>query len=626
MPAITLIGCVKAAPLPTPDRPSAPAFLREACSFATAALRFASSSRRLVPFALVRPRNMLPPDATPQSIAPPVPRRLGFAPRRVGIVVSLALGWFAFSACDLPPRPILRNNADGSANGESLPAAAPLEIAAELDAAAEAGTRHRYTQPWETWQALYKGGKHVGFSHVRVEPADETPDSNIRITMVDQIALRRGAAVIQQRFEQTTIETRQGELVSFDAELRVGPALTRYSGKLVNRSLMLEMTRSATVTPGAIPWQSHYWGPIGLQQAMLAKPIALGEQRQLSLLMPIRFEVASAQLNCQHRASIAMPDGDVRDALEVDIQMTPPGDSAPLQSVIWIDEQGNVIKTFSPATDLVAFTTTREAATDQVVPTDRLLTATAVRVEGQIDEPARANQTLFEITPRGKIPAADQPPAIPPQPGQWVRKLDSGTYQLFVSDRKPASQASFFETAKPTPSESDLSPGKLVNSNDTLVAQLSQTAAIRLSNQRDLAVDLAVGVHALIVAKETVEGWIPASDVAAEQAGDCKGRAVLLAAMLRARKIPARVAVGLVYVPSQPQPRMVFHAWTLAYIEGEWVQLDPNRPNGLAAADRILLGSSDLADGEEFELLASVVNFMSRFNVRIVRSAIASEE
>lgn len=565
--------------------------------------------------------------AAPQSISLHNPDRHSGASRRgVGVVVSLALGLLAFSACDLPPRPNLRANADSAANGETVPAAVPLEIDAELKAAAEASSQHRYTQPWETWQALYTGGKHVGYSHVQVEPADETPDGNIRIAVVDQVALRRGAAVIQQRLDQTIIETRQGEVVSFDAELRLGPSLTRYSGKLVNRSLMMEMTRSAAVTKGAIPWQSHYWGPIGLQQAMLAKPIALGEQRQLSLLMPIRFEVAATQLNCQYPASIAMPDGDVREALEVDIRMTPPGDSAPLQSVIWIDEQGNLIKTFSPAIDLVAFTTTRDAATLQIVPVDQLLPATALTVAGVIADPTRASQTLFELTPRGTSPAADQPPAIQPQPGQWMRKLDSGTYQLFVSARKPAAQASSFETAKPVPSDADLSPGKLINSNDSLVAQLSQTAAIRLRNQRDLAVDLAVGVKALITAKESVEGWVSASEVATQQAGDCKGRAVLLAAMLRARKIPARVAIGLVYLPAEPQPRMVFHAWTLAYIEGEWVQLDPTRPNGVASADRILLGSSDLATDDEFELVASVANFMSRFNVQIVRAAIAAEE
>lgn len=565
--------------------------------------------------------------AAPQSIAlHDSDRRPGASRRRVGALVSLMLGLLVFSACDVPPRPHLRGNADSAANGKTVPSAAPLEIDAELKATAEASTQHRYTQPWETWQALYSGGKHVGFSHVQVEPADETPDGNIRIAVVDQVALRRGAAVIQQRYDQTIIETRQGEIVSFDAELRLGPSLTQYSGKLVNRSLMMEMTRSAAVTKAAIPWQSHYWGPIGLQQAMLAKPIALGEQRQLSLLMPIRFEIAATQLNCQHRASIAMPDGDVREALEVDIQMTPPGDSPPLQSVIWIDEQGNLIKTFSPASDQVAFTTTRDAATLQIVPADQLLTATAMTVAGLIAEPTRATQTLFEITARGTRSAADQPPAIQPQPGQWLRKLDSGTYQLHASASRPAAQASSFETAKPAPSDADLSPGKLIDSNDPLVAQLSQTAAIRLSNQRDLAVDLAVGVHALIAAKESVDDWVSASEVANQQAGDCKGRAVLLAAMLRARKIPARVAIGLVYLPSEPQPRMVFHAWTLAYIEGKWVQLDPARPNGVASADRILLGSSDLATDDEFELVASVVNFMSRFNVRIVRAAIDAEE
>jgi transglutaminase-like putative cysteine protease len=51
--------------------------------------------------------------------------------------------------------------------------------------------------------------------------------------------------------------------------------------------------------------------------------------------------------------------------------------------------------------------------------------------------------------------------------------------------------------------------------------------------------------------------------------GDCNEHAMLLAAMARAAKIPARVEAGLVYLKG----RFYYHAWNLVYL-GRWVTVD----------------------------------------------------
>ena len=63
-----------------------------------------------------------------------------------------------------------------------------------------------------------------------------------------------------------------------------------------------------------------------------------------------------------------------------------------------------------------------------------------------------------------------------------------------------------------------------------------------------------------------------ASDVARSHSGDCKAHAVYLAALARARGIPARVAVGLVY--SDRLAAFGYHMWTEVYIDGRWIPLD----------------------------------------------------
>jgi len=55
--------------------------------------------------------------------------------------------------------------------------------------------------------------------------------------------------------------------------------------------------------------------------------------------------------------------------------------------------------------------------------------------------------------------------------------------------------------------------------------------------------------------------------------GDCGEHAVLLAALLRAENIPARVVLGLVYFG--PENGFVGHAWVMAHDGAQWIFCDP---------------------------------------------------
>jgi hypothetical protein len=72
-------------------------------------------------------------------------------------------------------------------------------------------------------------------------------------------------------------------------------------------------------------------------------------------------------------------------------------------------------------------------------------------------------------------------------------------------------------------------------------------------------------------------GHFSAAEVLSRRAGDCTESAVLLAALGRAAGIPTRVASGIVYSREQYHGvANVFmpHAWTLAYVDGEWRSFD----------------------------------------------------
>ena len=544
--------------------------------------------------------------------------RSSFRPEKLRLLVVSLVVAAMVAGCNPPPRPMLGKN-DAEKPVETL-----LDPRVD-DVAENAAENKPFTQPWETWQAYYIGSQHVGYSHVNVALQSDNADSLVSVTLEDQLAIRRGPSTVVQRLDQTSLETRDGELVSFAAELRVGPALTRYSGTVEGDLLTVITTRGTKKSSQSVPWQTSYRGPAGLQQSLLSTPIDRGQQRRLQSLLPIRFDIGTFELDCRHLASIAMPDGTIRQAREVEVAMKMEN-SPPINTVLWTDDKGNVIKTLTPALDLAAFDSTREAATEGIVASDDILSATAVEIDGTLEKPQETKTATFRITPRtGAKPPGDTP-AFAAHPGQWVKENESGAYEVVVSRDAAAAPPTDFQSTSLVPTNQDSRTGPLVDSAHALVKQLADTAIAKKNEQARLALELTRSADSLIRKKNYTNGFMPASEVARSGEGDCTAHSVLLAAMLRARGIPARVAIGLVYVPAEPKPRMAYHMWTIAYINDDWLHFDATLPGGYAPADRITITTHTLDGGDEYEALGPVLGTIGQYNIEILQSETGSIE
>ena len=113
-----------------------------------------------------------------------------------------------------------------------------------------------------------------------------------------------------------------------------------------------------------------------------------------------------------------------------------------------------------------------------------------------------------------------------------------------------------------------LSPGFNIQSDDRAIVERARDI---VGNTRD-PVAAAKKLMAWVynhVEKRPVLSLPSAIEVLKTRAGDCNEHAVLLTALLRAAKIPARECVGLVYA----NDRFFYHAWTEAYT-GRWISMD----------------------------------------------------
>ncbi len=91
------------------------------------------------------------------------------------------------------------------------------------------------------------------------------------------------------------------------------------------------------------------------------------------------------------------------------------------------------------------------------------------------------------------------------------------------------------------------------------------------------------------VEKRPVVSIPSALEVLRTRVGDCNEHATLLAALLRASGIPARLSVGIVYT----RKSFYYHAWTEAYV-GTWISMDATMNQMPADASHIRLMHGNL--------------------------------
>lgn len=114
-----------------------------------------------------------------------------------------------------------------------------------------------------------------------------------------------------------------------------------------------------------------------------------------------------------------------------------------------------------------------------------------------------------------------------------------------------------------------LAPEFNIESDDPRVVSAASQIVGAASDPLSAAGKLLHWVHQNIE-KKPVLSMPSALEVLNTRVGDCNEHAVLLAALLRASGIPARLCIGLVY----SRNKFYYHAWNEAWL-GDWVTMDP---------------------------------------------------
>ena len=491
-------------------------------------------------------------------------------------------------------------------SGSAVPLAAPATAEGQGD----------LSTPGESWGAIFVSGNRVGHEHTQVSRLEEGGRALIQTRQLQRLSVQRFGDKSQPGVELISVETPGGQLVRFTSRQVMGPTPIEASGQVQNGVLRVEVKTTGKASATTVPWSAQDGGFFAVEQSLARQPLKSGQRRTLRLLDPLLYQAIDWQLVARSTESTQLLDGP-RELLRIEATATYPTGQT-MTATAWVDAQGVIRKTRLPGAQEI-YRTTKEIALrpSEGLPFD-LGIATTIKLDRPLPHGHRSGHARYRVQLASDDDTPPDPAKIfPSSSTQHVSALDHKTAELTVRSVKPGAlpdPAAKIETA----ADADRLPNNMIQSDDAAIVALAHEAAGAQGDPVQVALLLEQQVHKSIRKVNFSQAFATASDVLKSVEGDCTEHAVLLAALARARQIPARVAVGLVYVESMQA--FGFHMWNELYLNGQWVGLDGTLGQGGIGAGHLKLSHSNLAGGEGFASFLPVAQVMGRIKIELLEA------
>ena len=496
----------------------------------------------------------------------------------------------------------------------------------------------------ETWHASYMHGKKIGYRHTHVQELFHEGQLLVLTNILEKQTMLRFGEKFTMEIRATQLQDRTGDVLQFSYHLPLGLGVEPMQGvvsgdtvklrpiappaavskfpspeavaKVLHPETASKVPAPETDVAKEIAWPAGTKGFDGVEQSLLASPMQPGETRNLKMLQIPPLELISTiQLQAGEIEKTTLPAGEIP-LLKIEQQVSISGGTKMLIN-LWTNEKGEVQKYAIPQLQQETFLTFKEQALDESdaggfdLGNDLLVRLN----EPMKDDPHRAKHQLYRITWKSEGVVRPHLDLFSHGLSQEVWDLEGVVVVLEVHAIRPDQPAKLLEK-QPEPVEADLQRSDLVQSDDPLIMMLSESASQRTADNWEQAIALEKFVHGYLTEKNYSQAFASAADVAKSREGDCTEHAVLLAALCRANKIPARVAFGLVYVPSEQA--FAFHMWNEIWIKDRWIPLDATLALGGIGAGHLKIGDSSLASLTALLDLLPVMQAMGQLKIDAV--------
>ncbi len=483
----------------------------------------------------------------------------------------------------------------------------------------------------ESWETAQVEGVRVGFLHTTVHRIGSESGKRLRTTAELDLTFKRHNTLLHLRRVSGTEETTDGKVIG--VFMRQGQEGGR---QLVLSGSLEEGRMHVRIDDGRIDrrlrWSDDVVGLYRLEHLFQERKPKPDDRWTLKRYDPtynavVTLGVAVSQAN--GRRQPAGGDNQPADAgrspasklLRVDLTPEPleaPGIKVqPPAEAWWLDDRFHLVRRQIELEGLGAVVltrTTRETAMAPAAP--RQLTdiglKTLIPLNRTLSRPYSTRSAVYRVTVRGDN---DPGSALARDDHQEMRNRRGDTFELHVH---PVQKSEHRRRAGAAPAEF-LESCYFIDCGDARVKDLARRA---------------VGAETDVWAKATrIERWVkqnmrvdnaaqlgPASDVARQLRGDCRQYALLTTALCRAEGIPARTAIGLLYVEKGRRPMMGFHMWTEVWIDGQWLGLDATLGQGGVSAAHIKINDHSWHNTASLTPLLPASRILGKISISVLNS------
>ena len=438
----------------------------------------------------------------------------------------------------------------------------PLALAADL---ASYGTSAH-------WRGIYYRGDKIGFSVGQTTPSGDgyeiREDARLQMNLV--------GATTAVRMTSRAVVDRAFALRSFSFSLDPGTGPTDIEGTLEGRRLDLVIRNSAGERRESRQLPEAPALSLNLPRALAARGLEPGQTHVVSVFDPATLRNTKVTLEVQAR-EVVRAAGRPVPAFRVE------GRFAGVTTRSWITDVGEVVREESPMGLQVVRETQAQAqalAVPGAVQADMLEASALVPLHPRrIDDPRTVARLRVRIEGLTQLDGADMQGA-----GQ---SNDAGTIE--VKDARDLAPV-----ATPGDLGRYLGAEAFLESDSPEIRAEAEKATTGATTPRLRAERLARHVHAIVEKRPTVS--LPSAvEVLRTRVGDCNEHTALYVAMARSLGLPARIAVGLVYL----RGAFYYHAWPEVWIaetagRGLWLPVDPTLNQFPADATHVRLARGGL--------------------------------
>lgn len=489
-----------------------------------------------------------------------------------------------------------------AASLSSTPRAVPEETAVATE---RSGQR-------EYWDLCLIRSATAGYVHSKFTELNEESGPVIRGELEQLLEMERFGQSVQQQIWLVCWQTKAGELLRFESRVTAGREATIAKGNVTGEKLTIVTTTPGKTETATVAWKPKTGGFFAVEESLRGEPLRAGEKRTIASLAPILHQVVRSDLQAIGFEAVRI--GDESEQL-LKIQRTDRIGTFALESTLWMNSQGEIRQQFMPlpapgmtyvrADRAAALSGERRAALD-------LGQSTVVQLRDAPADLAQRKQARF----RAELTTGTIAELFEAGISQQVRVTGERSAEIHVSAVRPDSplppELADGNLTRP-PMAADRQPNALIQSDDKLVQQLAKSILPEERDSWKLAVGLEQLVHRRIQSKNFTQAFATAAEVAQSGEGDCTEHAVLLAALCRAREIPARVAIGLLYVPNLQG--LGYHMWNEVWIHDRWVPLDATLGLGGIQATHLKLLTSNLDGYDAYAALLPVFRVLGQLQL-----------